>query len=151
MSDPRSDLPDLPRALARLARRGLLAAWRPVLARLLEDGRRGLPGEALVGWLVTVREPSGYLIAAGLQRRFGHRSPEEILLPALAGQTPPEALLAGVGPARELAELLGDLARPAPGLAGLAAGLRAGGPPGARQLPVIVAACGGAELYPLLG
>lgn len=146
MSDPRSDLPDLPdlpRALARLARRGLLAAWRPALARLLEEGRRALPGEALVGWLVTVREPSGYLLAAGLQRRFGHRSPEEILLPALAGETPPEALLAGVGPARELVELLGELS---PNLAALAARLRDGDPP-----RVIVAACGGAELYPFPG
>jgi len=129
-------------------RAALLAELSPTLAALHEEARRCQPGEPLAGWLLTVREPSGYMLAAGLQRRFGRPSPEEILLPALQGRTPPRALLVGVGRARALAEVLEGLT---PHLSALAPALRRVEPPGAPSapLPIVVAACGAAELLHL--
>ena len=133
-----------PRHAVRVA---LLTEQRPTLSRLLQEARRARPGEALAGYLLTVREPSGYLLVAGLRRRFGHPDPDEILAMALSGEAP-RGLVAGVAPAEVLADILAELS---PNLAALADELRGGDPPGAPGSPlrVIVAASEGASVITL--
>ncbi|EYF01172.1 hypothetical protein [Chondromyces apiculatus] len=124
----------------------LLTAQRPALLRLVQEARQGHPDEDLAAYLATVREPSGYLLAVALKRRFGHPDPETVLRHALLGQGPSHAFVAGITTATTLAEVLGTLS---PNLVTLSDQLRGTHPPDAPGTPlrVLVAARGGAEIF----
>ncbi|WP_437587040.1 hypothetical protein [Sorangium sp. So ce1000] len=120
----------------------LLADHRPELARLLQSlpARSGAPS-SLTGYLLSLREPTGYLIAIGLQQRDPDLEPERTLRSALAaGERMP--ILAGVMARSALAEIIAPLA---PVTRALAARLKRPAPSG--TLRVVVAAAGGAEVF----
>lgn len=120
----------------------LLAEHRLELARLL----RGLPAQSgapssLTGYLLSLREPTGYLIAIGLQQRDPDLEPERTLRSALAaGERTP--ILVGMMARSPLAEIIAPLS---PVTRAVAARLKRPAP--SATLRVVVAAAGGAELF----
>ncbi|WP_437808813.1 hypothetical protein [Sorangium sp. So ce1078] len=120
----------------------LLDDHRPELGRLL----RGLPPRgaavaSLSGYLLSLREPTGYLVAIGLQERDPDLEPERTLRSALAsGVRAP--VLAGVMARSALAEIIAPLS---PVTRSVAAEMKKAVPSG--TLRVVVAAAGGAELF----
>ncbi|AKT42922.1 hypothetical protein [Chondromyces crocatus] len=132
--------------MSQAERIALLAAERPALLRMIQKARCEQPDKVIVAYLITVREPSGYLLAIALQRRLGHPGPELLLFRALSGHGPPQALMRGVVSATELVALLTDLS---PNLSRLAADVpcsESSSPP-IDTLSVLVAAGGGAEVF----
>ncbi|WP_437753238.1 hypothetical protein [Sorangium sp. So ce1389] len=120
----------------------LLDDHRPELARLLRSQpTRSGAAASLSGYLLSLREPTGYLIAIGLQQRDPSLEPERTLRSALAaGVRAPT--LAGVMARSALAEIIAPLA---PATRAVAAELKK--PVSSGILRVIVAAAGGAELF----
>ncbi|WP_437903649.1 hypothetical protein WME95_34655 [Sorangium sp. So ce327] len=120
----------------------LLAEHRPELARLLQSlPARGSAPAPLTGYLLSLREPTGYLIAIGLQQRDPALEPERMLRAALAaGERAP--MLVGVMARSAMAESIAPLA---PVTRAVAARLKRPAPSG--TLRVVVAAAGGAELF----
>lgn len=104
--------------MSHIARVELLAEYRPVLARLLEEARQSLPDEVLVGYVAKVLEPNGFMLAVGLQHRYGEPDPEEIVRRALQCELTAPPVLAGIVPRDAFAELLSMLT---PSLSELAA------------------------------
>lgn len=120
----------------------LLDEHRPELGRLLRSlPPRGGAIASLSGYLLSLREPTGYLIAVGLQERDPDLEPERTLRSALAsGVRAP--VLAGVMPRSALAEIIAPLS---PVTRAVAAELKRAVSSG--TLRVVVAAAGGAELF----
>ena len=119
----------------------LLADHGPELARLLRSRPARSGAASLSGYLLSLREPTGYLIAIGLQQRDPNLEPERTLRSALAaGVRAPT--LAGVMARSALAEIIAPLA---PVTRAVAAELKK--PVSSGTLRVIVAAAGGAELF----
>ncbi|WP_437828236.1 hypothetical protein [Sorangium sp. So ce1153] len=120
----------------------LLDDHRQELARLLRSQpTRSGTAASLSGYLLSLREPTGYLIAIGLQQRDPNLEPERTLRSALAaGVRAPT--LAGVMARSALAEIIAPLA---PVTRAVAAELKR--PVSSGTLRVIVAAAGGAELF----
>ncbi|WP_437324270.1 hypothetical protein [Sorangium sp. So ce381] len=120
----------------------LLADHRPELARLLQRlPARSSASSPLAGYLLSLREPTGYLIAIGLQQRDPALEPERVLRSALAaGERAP--MLVGVMARSAMAEIIAPLA---PVTRAVAARLKRPAPSG--TLRVVVAAAGGAELF----
>ncbi|WP_437776399.1 hypothetical protein [Sorangium sp. So ce1097] len=112
------------------------------LARLLRaHPRRSASPSSLAGYLLALREPTGYLVAIGLQQRDPDLQPERTLRVALAsGDRAP--ILAGVMARSALAEIIAPLA---PVTRSAAAELRKAVPSG--SLRVLIAAAGGAEVF----
>ncbi|WP_437332988.1 hypothetical protein [Sorangium sp. So ce394] len=120
----------------------LLDEHRPELGRLLRSmpPRRSAVA-SLSGYLLSLREPTGYLIAIGLQERDPDLEPERTLRSALAsGVRAP--VLAGVMSRSALAEIIAPLS---PVTQAVAADMKRAVPSG--TLRVVVAAAGGAELF----
>lgn len=87
----------------------LLATYRPALARLVREAAHEGASASLAAYVLSLREPTGYLIALGLQQRNRALDPEPVLRRALnAGERTP--VLAGVLSRSALAELLRSLA-----------------------------------------
>lgn len=131
--------------MSHAARVELLAAYRPVLERLLREARQSRLEGALAGYVAMLLEPSGYILAVGLQRRYGEPNPEELLRQSLEGELTSAPVLAGIVLQDALAELLAELT---PNLIELVPQL---GDPGAPREPapplrVLVAAGRGAEI-----
>jgi hypothetical protein len=121
----------------------LLATHRTQLACMLKEAGVHEPAGSLVAYLLAVAEPSGYLIAAALQWRFGEPDPDRVIHVALVEATR-APLVAGVIVRSALAETLATLA---PAIRPLAVHLQAPDIPSARR--VLIAAGGGAELFTL--
>ncbi|WP_438023636.1 hypothetical protein [Sorangium sp. So ce233] len=120
----------------------VLEDHRAELGRLLRSHRRRSGAfSSLSGYLLSLREPTGYLVAVGLQQRDPGLQPERTLRSALAaGERAP--ILVGLMGRSALAEIIAPLA---PVTRAVAAELRKPVPPGA--LRVLVAAAAGAELF----
>lgn len=128
-------------------RAGLLAAHRPVIEHLLRDPTREQSAGALCGYVVTLTEPTGYLIAVGLAQRHGELDPDPVIRAAVnAGACAP--ILIGIVARAALAAVLVGLA-PATRQIALALEAPDASPEqdAARALRVVVAAGGGAELF----
>ncbi|XYH95102.1 hypothetical protein ACMHYB_46055 [Sorangium sp. So ce1128] len=123
-------------------REELLDDHRPELARLLRSQlTRSGATASLSGYLLSLREPTGYLIAIGLQERDPNLEPERALRSALAtGVRAP--LLTGVMARSALAEIIAPLA---PVTRAVAVELKKPVPSG--TLRVVVAAASGAEVF----
>lgn len=128
-----------------LDRATLLATCRPTLARLLHRADQGRLGPYLAAYVISVCEPTGYMVALALQRRYGRPDPDSLLRLWLEADRPQPPILFGVTSRRILAELLEDLS---PRLGELAAELRRAGR-SRSSAPVLVAASGGAEIVPI--
>jgi hypothetical protein len=128
----------------------LLAAYRPALSHLALCGAHGVPGGALAAYVVTLVEPTGYLLALGLRRRYGKPDPDAMLRAALQSERPYFPILAGALAASSLADLLATLS---PNLVELAGVLRRAMATEElpRPLPVLVAAGGGTEIVQITG
>ncbi|AUX25224.1 hypothetical protein SOCEGT47_057680 [Sorangium cellulosum] len=121
----------------------LLAIYRPALARLLREAAREGAGASLAAYVLSLREPTGYLIALGLQQRNRAIEPERVLRRALStGERTP--VLAGVLARSALAELLRSLA---PATEEMADELERSAPDG--MVRVLVAAGGRGEFLNL--
>ncbi|MCC6558893.1 MAG: hypothetical protein IT372_38685 [Polyangiaceae bacterium] len=126
-------------------REALLEAFRPVLVELLRRADRGRLGEDLAAYVVTLAEPTGYLLALAIERRYGRPEPDRVLRRALEAEVPRRPVLFGVMARGGLAGLLDGLS---PRFSELGAELlraevsHSGG-------VVLVAAAGGAEVVPL--
>jgi hypothetical protein len=120
----------------------LLAAYRPTLEGAIRHAGKGRLGSDLAAYLVTLRAPTGYMLAVAVQRRYGRPDPDRILRLSLESERRQAPILFGVTSRRTLAELLEDLP---PRLCAIAAELRQGEGL-ASSIPVLVAASGGAEL-----
>ncbi|XXX74197.1 hypothetical protein WMF30_41790 [Sorangium sp. So ce134] len=119
----------------------VLDEHRPELGRLLRGAPPRSSAASLSGYLLSLREPTGYLIAIGLQERDPDLEPERTLRLALAsGVRAP--VLAGVMPRAALAEIIAPLS---PVTQAVAAEMKKAVPSG--TLRVVVAAAGGAELF----
>jgi hypothetical protein len=128
-----------------IERAALLAAYRPMLAPLVRRIRRRRAGVEVAAYVVTLMEPTGYLLAVALQGRYGEPDPDAIVRYVLEAERPHAPVLFGVTSRAVLARLLDGLS---PRLSEIAAQLRRRGP--ARLLtPALVAASGAAELVPL--
>jgi hypothetical protein len=136
--------------MSGVERASLLAAYRPALSRLVPSGAYAVPGGVLAAYVVILAEPTGYLLALGLRRRYGKPDPDAMLRAALQSERPFLPILAGVLAAGLLADLLATLS---PNLVELAAVLRRASATAEslRSLPVLVAAGGGAEIVQLTG
>ncbi|XXY52911.1 hypothetical protein WME91_17440 [Sorangium sp. So ce269] len=126
----------------RTERAEVLDDHRSELGRLLRSQpTRSGAAAALSGYLLSLREPTGYLIAIGLQQRDPKLEPERILRSALAaGVRAP--VLTGVMARSALADIIAPLA---PVTRAVAAELKK--PASSGTVRVIVAAAGGAELF----
>jgi hypothetical protein len=125
-------------------RAALFAAHRALLARLLGEAAPGAPLGALCAYAVTLTEPTGYLVAVGLQQGHGGLDPDPLIRAAMdAGAR--ATVLVGVVARSTLAEVLTALV---PAARRLAATLQASAPAGAPR--VLVATGGGAELFALV-
>ncbi|WP_437731495.1 hypothetical protein [Sorangium sp. So ce1335] len=120
----------------------VLEDHRAELARLLRGHpRRSGSPSSLSGYLLSLREPTGYLVAIGLQQRDPGLQPEHTLRVALAsGERAP--ILVGVMARSALADIIAPLA---PVTRSVAAELRKAVPAG--SVRVLVAVAGGAEVF----
>jgi hypothetical protein len=128
-------------------RAALFAAHRPLLAHLLHEAVRAGHSGSICAYTVTLTEPTGYLVALGLQRRHGGLDPDLWLRSAMdAGAC--ATILVGVVAPSALAEVLRALV---PAARQLAAALEASSAAsdGTGEPHALVAAGGGAELFPL--
>ncbi|AUX46122.1 hypothetical protein SOCE26_076270 [Sorangium cellulosum] len=121
----------------------VLDEHRPVLVRLARETPRRGSISALSGYVLGLREPTGYLIAAGLQQRDAKLDPEGALRASLMSDES-SPFLVGVVPRSALIDILGPLAPVTQPLAAeLKKSIRREG------MRVLVAAGGGAELFTL--
>ncbi|WP_437671638.1 hypothetical protein [Sorangium sp. So ce131] len=121
----------------------VLDEHRPAFARLVRETPRRGSISALSGYILGLREPTGYLIAAGLQQRDGRLDPEGALRASLTSRER-SPFLVGVVPRSALVDVLGSLA---PVMQPFAAELKKSMQ---RDLMrVLVATGGGAEVFTL--
>lgn len=125
------------------SRARVLATYQPAIEHLLRSARRANPGEVLSAYVLRVIEPTGYLIASTLQQRHGEPDPQRVIRDSV-GAGGIEPVLVGVLPRATLIEVLGPLSPATRSLAVALERAPRGGP-----LQVVVAAFGGAEVFPL--
>jgi hypothetical protein len=123
----------------------LLAAYRSTLERAIRQAGKGRLGTDLAAYLVTLRAPTGYMLAVAVQRRYGQPDPDRILRHSLESDRRRVPVLFGVTSRQTLAELLEELP---PRLRAIAEELRRD-EGSASAIPVLVGASGGAELVRL--
>jgi len=123
----------------------LLAAYRSMLEGAIRHTGKGRLGTDLAAYLVTLRAPTGYMLAVAVQRRYGQPDPDRILRLSLESDRRQIPVLFGVTSRQTLAELLEELP---PRPRAIAEELRRG-EGSASSIPVLVAASGGAELVRL--
>jgi hypothetical protein len=123
-------------------RTGLLKAHRAALRRLLHNVARRRATGAFTAYALTLTQPTGYLIAAGLQRRYGTPDPDRWIRAAVSTGGRARVVL-GVVERSALVEILATLA---PATQRLAIELRRAAAPPPR---VLVTGGGGAEFFTL--